>query len=146
MKQVLLQRITTSDEGTFGELTVDDKKWFTGELPWHDNQPSVSCIPSGTYLVEMDPSPRFKRDLYELRKVPNREAILIHPANFMGDEKKGFKSQLNGCIAVGLRLGALDGQRALLLSRDAVTEFEEHMERLPFELEIRDIKDGSSAD
>jgi hypothetical protein len=54
----------------------------------------------------------------------------------MGDKLLGYRAQLNGCIALGERLGWLDGQKALLLSAPAVRRFEAHMGREPFKLEI----------
>ena len=55
----------------------------------------------------------------------------------MGDVTLGLRSQLNGCIALGERLGWMDGQKALLLSAPAVRRFEGHMGTAPFLLEIR---------
>jgi len=69
--------------------------------------------------------------------VPGRAGIREHSANFMGDAKKGFHCQLNGCIAPGERLGWMDGQKAVLLSAPALRRFEMHMEHKPFTLEIR---------
>ena len=66
-----------------------------------------------------------------------RTGIRKHPANFMGDAALGLRSQLNGCIALGERLGWMDGQKALLLSAPAVRRFESHMSHRPFLLEIR---------
>jgi hypothetical protein len=43
---------------------------------------------------------------------------------------------LNGCIAIGEKLGWMSGQKALLLSAPAVRRFETHMNKQPFELEI----------
>ena len=34
-------------------------------------------------------------------EAPNRDHILIHPANLAGDVDKGFVSQLEGCFAPG---------------------------------------------
>jgi hypothetical protein len=54
----------------------------------------------------------------------------------MGDDTMGYMKQLNGCIALGEKLGWMDGQKALLLSAPAVRRFEDHMGRVPFKLEI----------
>ena len=56
----------------------------------------------------------------------------------MGAADMGFLSQLNGCISLGERLGWMDGQKAVLISRPAVTDFEITMQRKPFILEVRD--------
>jgi hypothetical protein len=55
----------------------------------------------------------------------------------MGDDSMGYRRQLNGCIALGERLGWLEGQKALLLSAPAVRRFEEYMGHRPFTLEVR---------
>lgn len=64
-----------------------------------------------------------------LEEVPGRVGVRIHPAN--------LTSQLNGCVALGLRLGEIGGQKALLLSKPAVRQFEALMQGKTFELEIR---------
>lgn len=56
----------------------------------------------------------------------------------MGDAARGWKAQLNGCIALGERLGWIGKQKALLLSRPAVRRLEEYFGGKPFILEIRD--------
>lgn len=138
MTGLILERMETSDHGTFGQLILPNGRvLFTGELPDRGNQPNVSCIPTGVYGCEYTFSPAFKRMLYLVVPVPGRSGIRIHPANLMGDKSLGFKCQLNGCIALGLKMGWMDGQKAVLLSAPAVSFLEGAMERGPFELEIR---------
>lgn len=141
MRRITLTRLESSDHGTFGTFVVpnDDynEYFYSGELPWRDNASNVSCIPTGTYRAVWSFSPRFKRYMYELAGVPNRTGIRIHSANFMGDDSKGFKRQLNGCISLGEKLGVMDGQRALLVSSPAVRRFQDLMKGQPFELEIK---------
>lgn len=55
----------------------------------------------------------------------------------MGDAAKGFRSQLNGCLAVGERIGWIDGQKAILLSAPAIRRLEAYFVGKPFTLEIR---------
>lgn len=50
-------------------------------------------IPKGVYDIKFEYSPRFKRDLWELKGVKDRSEIKIHPAN--------YAYQLRGCIAIG---------------------------------------------
>lgn len=64
---------------------------FMLELPWAGNQRSISCIPEGVYKIQRRYSPRFKEH-FELLDVPNRTAILIHPAN-------NAQRDLRGCLA-----------------------------------------------
>lgn len=55
----------------------------------------------------------------------------------MGSTGAGYRCQLLGCIALGERLGVMDGQRALLVSATAVNRFIRFMAEAPFTLEIR---------
>lgn len=136
MSSVLLRRLETGDHGTFGWIVLPGLALFTGELPWRENQSNLSCLPDGGYNVVWTYSPAFRREMYLLLGTHPRSGIRKHSANFMGDRTKGLRSQLYGCIALGERLGWMDGQKALLLSAPAVRRFESYMERKPFRLEI----------
>lgn len=141
MRRITLTRLESSDQGTFGLVQFTDggflESFYAGELNWLDNRSNVSCIPIGLYRCTWTFSPHFKRYLYLVEGVKNRAGIRIHPANFMGDDTKGFKRQLNGCIALGERLGQMDGQKALLLSAPAMRRFEATLNGEPFELEVK---------
>jgi len=134
---VRLDRFESGDQGTFGRFSFGPFECFSGELPWRDNAPLLSCIPEGSYTTVWAESPRLKRSTYRLLAVPNRSGVLIHSSNLMGDRERGFRAQLLGCIALGEKLGAIDGQKAVLISRPAVRRFEEVMLHQPFILEIR---------
>lgn len=135
---VTLTRFDKSDDGVFGRLEADGFTCFTGELPERDNRTGESCVlPTGTFRVVWAASPAFRRFTYRLLDTPGRSGILIHSANLMGDRKLGRRAQLLGCIALGERLGWMDGQKALLTSAPAVRRFERLMGRKPFNLEIR---------
>lgn len=136
MQTVRLVRGPSTDDGTFGRIIVGGKAWFTGELPWKDNASDLSCIPVGIYRCAQTPSARFKMMLYQVLDVPSRVGVRIHPANFMGDVTKGKQCQLHGCIALGKSLGFIDGQKAVLVSRPAVREFETALGKQPFNLEV----------
>lgn len=133
---VIIERLESSNEGTFGLLMVDSLTLFTGELPWRNNESDISCIPIGTYKGLWTYSNRFKREMYLIGPVDGRAGIRIHSANFMGDTAYGFKRQLNGCIALGEKIGLINGQKGLLLSRPAIRRFESYMNKEPFILEI----------
>ena len=137
--RAVLERHETGTDGTFGVLQYDGYSWFTGELGWYDNANDISCIPAGTYKCLWTYSPRFKKNVYLVNNVPSRTGVRIHPANFMGDDRKGKRRQLNGCIALGKKLGVMEGQKAVLVSRPAIVEFENLMAGQPFQLEIRDV-------
>ena len=139
--RALLQRLETSNHGTFGRLSIDgvSQKFFTGELPWRENLSNVSCIPAGRYRCVWTLSARFRRHLYLVAPVLGRAGIRIHAANLCGDSSLGLRSQLNGCVALGERLGSIDGQRAVLLSQPAMRKFESLLAGRPFELEVTDV-------
>lgn len=142
LRRAVLVRGITSDEGTFGHLTLSDgQELRTVELPWRDNAPTVSCIPPGVYRCETVHSPRFGR-VYGVRDVPGRSHILFHAGNFGGDKDQGWNTDLQGCIAPALKVGMLQNrngkaQRAGLSSKSALERLHAWGDLLPFELEIR---------
>lgn len=138
MRTVNLIRRQTSDEGTFGDmLIVPEKIFYTAELPWRDNKPNISCLPTGTYLCEWDHSPKRGRNIYFIRENFNhRDAFQIHPGNYAGDVEKGFKSDALGCILLGNHFLDTGGQKMVSDSRLAVARFEALMDHEPFNLVI----------
>ena len=96
---ILIIRKTFTDESTIGELFLNGEKMCdTLELPYKDNQRSISCIPAGEYSARL----RYAREsgsrdyLHILVKdVPNRDYILFHRGNTAKDSR--------GCILVGLK-------------------------------------------
>ena len=135
MHHVLVERLETSDQGTFGRVLFAGLMLYTGELPDRNNAPNVSCIPAGLYQGLWTFSPAFKRFMYLITPVRGRSGIRAHSANLMGFNPP-YRKQLNGCIAFGERLGWMDGQKALLLSAPAVRRFEQALNRETFQMEI----------
>ena len=124
--RITIQRLSSTDQGTRGLLLMDGFWCHTLELPWRDNRPNVSCIPPGEYPLRKVRARRAiggRRDLYLVEDVPGRSGILIHAGNFAGDSEKGYKRNSWGCPLLGLHAGVLNGQRAVLASRQAVREF-----------------------
>jgi hypothetical protein len=99
----------------------------TLELPWRDNQRSISCIPTGTYQVVERTSPKFKDHLHVL-KVPGRSYILIHAGNTHND--------IRGCILPGVKRGKLGAENAVLGSRTALREILQYCKGQEIELTI----------
>lgn len=92
--QIFLNRFAYLPEGTLGQMVFPGGyECFTIERPWKMNQRYVSCIPEGDYplIWHMTKGKHYLRP--ELDKVPDRSAILIHPANYPED--------LLGCIGPG---------------------------------------------
>ena len=83
---------TYFSEGINGILLLDGAAvCSTIELPWKNNQSRISYIPEGKYRLVKRYSPRHKWH-FELKDVPGRQLILIHPAN-------DAMLELQGCIA-----------------------------------------------
>lgn len=143
MRRAILLSNPSTDDGTFGVLMLDDNTIFrTGELPWRNNSKGASCIPpdphsnnSITYVCKWIVSPKHG-ECYLVTGVSDRDMIEIHSANYMGDANKGKITQLLGCIALGKTVGMLDGQMAVLQSKQAIAEFEANMAKEDFELTI----------
>lgn len=128
MMKALLVRTDSSPDGTFGILYLENKKFYTLELPDRNNEKNHSCIPLGTYECTYVFSPKFNKKTYLLSNVKDRSGIRIHSAN--------FSKELEGCIALGKSRGILNGVPAVISSKNAISEFEEFLKGQPFTLEI----------
>jgi hypothetical protein len=102
MQTVTITREKSEDYGTFGVLSIDDtvETFITLELPDKGNEPGKSCIPAGKYTCVKNTS---RKGGFRLLDVPGRENILIHVGNFAGDTMRGYQSDVEGCILVGMR-------------------------------------------
>jgi len=133
-KKALLIRTDEDNNQTLGVFVFESKegkkiKLFTMELPWKNNQRSISSIPKGVYKVITTMSPRFKKDMWLLLDVPGRDGIRIHSAN--------YARELNGCIALGMSKSDIDGDGNIdiVSSKKAIDLAFEHLGE-SFELEI----------
>lgn len=140
MKTLLLQRNESTDQGTVGTLLFGSETCRTLELPWRDNKQQLSCIPPGSYDLVWAKSPKFGM-CYHLVHVHMRANVLIHSANFAGDSKLGWTTQLQGCIAPCTRLGFMKNlqgkmQLAGLVSKPALRRFESWGNKELLKLEI----------
>ena len=95
---LLIIRDTFTENSTIGELFLNGERMAdTLELPYKDNQRSISCIPEGEYKVRLRLARESAtRDYLHLlvQDVPNRDWILFHRGNSAKDT--------SGCILVGL--------------------------------------------
>jgi hypothetical protein len=140
MKVIIKRDKAPSDSGIFGELTIEGlpDKFVTLELPYKDNAIGRSSIPAGKYrCIENTES----KGGFRLLNVKGRENILIHTGNFAGDTSKGYASDVEGCILIGMARGELQNgrgrmQSAVLKSRVGMSEFKK-LVITPFELDIR---------
>lgn len=137
MKEVYLNRDPSDDQGTSGVVTTPSgSRYYSGELPDLDNIPDKSCVKKASIICRYLPSPKHGW-CYYLLDVDGRVNVEIHAGNFFGNVDKGYKSDVLGCIILGRAIGEIDGQRALLSSRDALHAFEADMEKKDFMLTIR---------
>lgn len=138
LKTIFLNRLSTSDQGTFGKLYDYDKlnKWIL-ELPWNDNTFNISCIPYGSY-VAIPYKYRGRINSFKLLNVPNRSNILIHGGNYAGDKSAGYKTHSAGCLIIGNKVGTIEKQKAVLSSRIGLREFIRYMNNKPFILTIKE--------
>lgn len=127
IKIVEVKRIARLEHATFGVI-LDDGVPFgvTLELPWKNNQRSVSCIPPSPvdppllYLCERFIS-RQHGSTFIVMDVPNRSQILCtHVGNSDEDTE--------GCILVAEEFGVLNGEPAILRSRQGFDEFRERLQ------------------
>lgn len=142
-KKVSLLRYLNSDTGTEGILVIRGEIFLSLELPWRDNLPSYSCIPTGSYLCKWWKSPS-KGFCYRVYNVPNRDYILIHSATFAGDRRKGLLSDLRGCITLGKTRGTYKNQRGIFISRVSVNKFNALMNKQDFILEVSNADNYTS--
>ena len=137
MKQITLKRILSSDAGTLGILYVEGVQFCrTLELPWRDNIPNISCIPTGKYTVEKGHMFKYEVDHYLISAVPERSGIFIHGGNYAGDTAKGYKTHVQGCILLGQDWDLVGDQFGITNSKPSVTAFEKFLNWENFQLTI----------
>ena len=137
---ITLNRFGYTPFGTFGELTVHGWRCFTLERYWKNNTRNISCIPTGSYIMQLGlfmrstPEPEDDYPAYELQDVPGRSAIKIHKGNTIDDSR--------GCILVGAWLGSLGKKWAVTESRKAYEGFMRQMAGVPEAvIDIRNCKE-----
>lgn len=86
-------------------------------------EPLPPKTPLGIYPIVFEYSPKFKRNLWELKDVPGHSEIKIHNGNTATDT--------DGCALIGMKHGTLQGHPAVLSSRLALQLF--HSAMAPYE-------------
>jgi hypothetical protein len=94
---LLIIRDTFSEKSTLGKLFINGELFCdTLELPYINNERSISCIPAGRYKVRLRLARESAtRDYLHLlvKDVPDRDYILFHRGNTAQDTR--------GCVLVG---------------------------------------------
>ena len=94
---LLILRDTFTENSTIGDLFLNGERMCdTLELPYINNERSISCIPEGEYKVRLRTARESAtRDYLHLlvKDVPNRDFVLVHIGNKSSDSR--------GCILVG---------------------------------------------
>lgn len=112
---ILVLSRTYFPDGTNGKIECEGRFICnTIELPWKNNEATVSCIPEGEYFIRKRYSDKFKWHM-EVMNVENRKGILIHPAN-------DALLELKGCIAPVTKIS---GAGLGLMSRSAFYKLKE---------------------
>lgn len=92
-----IHRLQQDDKQTLGAFVAycGTEQIFsckTLELPWRNNQPFISRIPSGVYTAERRYSETYGNH-WIIKDVKGRSLILIHAGNFHRDTE--------GCVCIG---------------------------------------------
>ncbi len=97
MIQLLVQRKWSVKDATLGELFLDGEFFcYTLEdvvRPLSQKVDGETAIPTGTYRVVVDWSPRFQKNMLHILDVPGFLGVRIHPGNAAKDT--------DGCLLVG---------------------------------------------
>lgn len=103
---IVLRRVSTNlQSGTFGVLVINNEPiCVTLEETWLDNVPMESCIPAGSYECRKYSGTKYK-NVWEVRNVKGRSAILIHNGN--------TERNTAGCILVGEYYAQFGKQRGV---------------------------------
>ncbi len=134
MPELFLQRYEQSPAGTFGTLRngASQRLAYTCERPDNGNQ-KLGAIPAGQYEATPYVSPS-KGRVFLLHDVPGRSMIEIHKGNTIADTE--------GCILVGMGLGVVNYQKAVVSSAQALANL---LEKYPngFTLNIQGDMTGA---
>lgn len=138
--KIKIIRQDTNNDGTFGILVMEGFHCCTAELPWRDNALGKSCIPAGKYTANLYNSPKFGSS-YKLEDTDPRSYILIHKGNYAGDEDRGLRADVDGCILLGATKGVLNNQKVVLSSANTVNTFMKKLDGKEIEIEIIELYD-----
>ncbi len=103
----IIQRRTYQPHATYSDAAIHNDQgavvfqYHILELPWKDNQRSISCIPEGVYdVIKMKPTEKRPFVYFWIQDVPTRSGILMHRGN--------YTRQIKGCQLPGEHFIDLD--------------------------------------
>lgn len=135
MDQLLLCR-SHFKEGTNSALFYNGEfVCFMIELPWRKNFRRISCIPDGFYKVRKRYSQRFNHH-FIVQGVPQRDYILIHPANYALKELEGCLAPVTNLTDIGK--GSLS-KKALERLFEVLENHFKKKEHIPLEIISKDF-------
>jgi len=151
MKRLYIDRIDNSASATLSRIWSPDAlfKLFGLERRWLHNRSNVSCIPPGVYAIVEWKSPHFG-DVWtfvggtvtpfatDVPRNAGRHNNHIHGGNYWTD--------LEGCLAPGLRRGVKDGELCVWSSQDALTVLKDALGPPPHVAYVRCELGGSEED
>lgn len=120
MQQITLKRTHRVGEATLGIMELNDKEICrTLENEWLNNEPFISCIPTGDYVVKKYSSSKYP-DCWEVKDVDGRSYILLHNGN--------IADHTHGCILVGKSWGFIQDELAVLRSKTTLNKLQSILE------------------
>lgn len=132
------QRVQTLGTFTITEGNTVVFSCKTIELPWRNNERTVSCIPAGIYRTVRYTSPKYGQCFW-LQDVPGRSEILIHHGNYAGSRNPHTGTpDTRGCILPGDSYEDIDKDDIVDI-KNSLNTMKRLREILPdeFQLEIR---------
>lgn len=112
---VELLRIEESEQGTRGVLRIGKVAFcVTLEPRDEENAQSISSIPAQQYICQRVKTPKHG-ECFQVMNVPGRTSVLFHKGN--------ISSHTEGCILLGEKFGNLNGEPAVLSSKNAFYDF-----------------------
>lgn len=122
---VVVDRVESNSHGTFGVFKINDQPFcVTLEETWLGNKRRESCIPEGTYEAVAYSGTKYK-NVWLIKDVPNRSAILIHWGN--------TERHTAGCLLVGKYFARFGDRNGVADSRNT---FKRLRRKLPKKFKI----------
>jgi hypothetical protein len=132
-----LCRFGRDGAGTWGRLEVPHHAtYFTAEPPWRFNQPFISCIPDGDYLLERHATAAKPLSWAIVGNTVSRWESAYLPRYTCLLEIANWPHQVRGCAGVGLSIGMIGGEMAVMDSREAMKTLDAYLQGIEPRIQI----------